>query len=192
MSDMKYQEDEFYISQVLNGKVQAYAFLVNKHKNMVFTLAYRMVKSREDAEEVAQDVFLKAFQCLDTFKGDSRFSTWLYRIVYNNSVNRIRKNKSNAALTDFIEDDDFYLDSDELQQLREKERKLYVKEAIDHLEEEDGFIVTLFYLEELTSASIAEITGLEETNVRVKLHRSRRKMHAYLQNRLQKEIKEIL
>ena len=90
---MNTSTDQIYIERVLNGKINDFAYLVNRYKNMVFTLALNIVKSREDAEEIAQDSFLKAFQQLHTFKGNSKFSTWLYTIVYRNSVSMLRKKK---------------------------------------------------------------------------------------------------
>jgi len=88
---MEHKEDGQYIKRVLNGETNAYAFLVNKYKPMVFSLALRMLKNREDAEEVAQDAFVKAYQSLSQFRGGARFSTWLYRIVYNTAVSRFRR-----------------------------------------------------------------------------------------------------
>ncbi|WP_349664185.1 RNA polymerase sigma factor [Cellulophaga lytica] len=82
--------DQYYIAKVLNGDPQAYTFLVNKYKDMVFTLAVRMLRNNEEAEEVAQDAFVKAYAKLNKFKGDSKFSTWLYKVVYNTSLDKIK------------------------------------------------------------------------------------------------------
>ena len=73
--------DENYIEKILHGDSNAFAFLIDKYKDMVFTLAIKMVKNREVAEEVAQDAFLKAYKYLPKFKGDAKFSTWLYKIA---------------------------------------------------------------------------------------------------------------
>jgi len=78
---MNTKPDEYYIDQTLNGNVNAFAFLVEKYKHMVYTLAIRIVKDREEAEEVSQDAFVKAFKNLDKFKGDSKFSTWIYKLL---------------------------------------------------------------------------------------------------------------
>jgi RNA polymerase sigma factor (sigma-70 family) len=191
---MKYLDDHVYIEKVLAGNVQAYALLVNKHKNMAFTLALRMLRNREDAEEVAQDGFLKAYHALKDFKGDSKFSTWLYRIIYTTSINRMRRKPPVSETIDeqSEHDIDFAFDEEELKSLRAKERSGYIREAIEKLEEDEALIVTLFYIECLTSAVICEITGLSDVNVRVKLFRARKKMHAFLHQRLRHEIKEIL
>ena len=81
------------ISAVLNGNQQAYAQIVQRHKAFVFTIVLRYIKSREDAEEVAQDVFVKAYRALADFKGASKFSTWLYTIVTTTCISFLRKKK---------------------------------------------------------------------------------------------------
>jgi RNA polymerase sigma-70 factor (ECF subfamily) len=78
---------------VLKGEQSAYTFLVEKHKNLVFSIVLKVLSSREDAEEVAQDVFLKAYQSLGSFEMKSKFSTWLYRIAYNAAISKTRKKK---------------------------------------------------------------------------------------------------
>ena len=91
---MDNNSDQIYIDKVLQGDTNAFAYLINKYKDMAYTIAIKIVKSHEDAEEVAQDSFLKAYEKLDSFKGNSKFSTWLYTIVYRNSITKIRKKKS--------------------------------------------------------------------------------------------------
>jgi RNA polymerase sigma factor (sigma-70 family) len=191
---MKYLDDHVYIEKVLAGNVQAYALLVNKHKTMAFTVALRILRNREDAEEVSQDAFLKAYHALKDFKGESKFSTWLYRIIYTTSINRMRKNKPRNETIDEHSDSDiaFAFPEEELKSLRTKERNLYVKEAIESLEEDEAVLVTLFYIEDLPSSALCDITGLTDANVRVKLFRARKKMQLFLQQRLNHEVKEIL
>ena len=87
------QSDEALITQALLGQQQAYAQLVERYQHYVFTLAVRMVKNREEAAEVAQDSFLRAFQYLADFRGEAKFSTWLYRIVHSVALNHLRKRR---------------------------------------------------------------------------------------------------
>src|SRR6478736_5420761 len=86
-------EDIDVIAQVLNGDQQAYSILVERHRNFVFTLVLRYIKSREDAEEVAQDVFVKAYRSLADFKGNSKFSTWLYTVTTTTCITFLRKKR---------------------------------------------------------------------------------------------------
>src|SRR6201991_2554666 len=91
------------IQQTLSGNQSAYAALVKRHQRFVFTLAMRFAKNREDAEEIAQDCFVKAYRALGTFKQDSKFSTWLYTITYTTAMTFLRKKRLN---TQSINDDD--------------------------------------------------------------------------------------
>ncbi|MDD7914620.1 RNA polymerase sigma factor [Polaribacter ponticola] len=86
-------KDQLYINKVINGDTNAFAYLVDTYKNMVFSLAFKMTKNREEAEEISQDTFVKAFKNLHKFKGDSKFSTWLYRIAYHACLDAIKKIK---------------------------------------------------------------------------------------------------
>src|SRR3954467_10703532 len=85
--------DSDIINQVVKGDQNAYATLVERYQNYVFTIVLRYVKSREDAEEVAQDVFVKAYRSLADFKGNSKFSTWLYTVATTTSITFLRKKK---------------------------------------------------------------------------------------------------
>ena len=85
--------DDIYIRQILKGNVNSYRYLVNKYKNMVFTIARDITKADLIAEEVAQDTFLKAYQNLERFKRKAKFSTWLYKIAVNESLRRMRKKR---------------------------------------------------------------------------------------------------
>ena len=101
MFNKTFRDDSYYVRKVLKGDRQAFAVLVDKHKSMAFKLAMGIAKNKEDAEEIAQDSFLKAFEALPKFNADSKFSTWLYRIVYNTAISKIRKKK---VLHDDIDD----------------------------------------------------------------------------------------
>ena len=92
---MEYISDEVYIKRVLSGDSRAFSCLVERHKAMVFTITLRITEQREDAEEVSQDVFLKMYQALHTFKGNSKFTTWLYSIAYNMAISHVRKSRPN-------------------------------------------------------------------------------------------------
>lgn len=191
---MNTSTDQIYIERVLNGKINDFAYLVNRYKNMVFTLALNIVKSREDAEEIAQDSFLKAFQQLHTFKGNSKFSTWLYTIVYRNSVSMLRKKKLKATDIDEAIVANYTTDIDfpQLQILKEDDQKKYVKLIVESLPETDAFLITLFYLDENSLDEIEEITGLSKSNIKVKLFRLRKKLYKELSLLLNQEIKELL
>src|ERR1700759_1252992 len=98
--------DTELIEQTLAGNQAAYADLVKRHQRFVFTLAIRFCKSREDAEEVAQDCFIKAYRSLASFQGQAKFSTWLYSIVYTTAMTFLRKKRID---TDSIDDEGTFI-----------------------------------------------------------------------------------
>ncbi|MEN8124431.1 MAG: sigma-70 family RNA polymerase sigma factor [Bacteroidota bacterium] len=186
--------DQIYIDKVLQGETNAFAYLVNKYKNMVYTLAKNILKNNEDAEEIAQDSFLKAFQKLDTFKGESKFSTWLYTIVYRNAISMIRKNKIATSDIDNYVIDNYSsgFDFPQIEAIKNGEQKKYVAKAISNLPETDAFLISLYYLNESTVDEIEKITGLTKTNIKVKLFRLRKKLYNELSLLLNDELKAIL
>jgi RNA polymerase sigma-70 factor (ECF subfamily) len=191
---MRYEDDNFYIDKILNGDDASFALLVDKHKKMAYNIAFRILKNREDAEEIAQDSFLKAYHSLREFKRESKFSTWLFRIIYNNSISRIRKKKLDINSYD---DEAFeWLEpvetSHELEKLHQLEQKKYVNEALNKLPGEDATVVSLFYLNESSVEEISEVTGLSQSNVKVKLYRARKKLHEELRQLLKEEVNEII
>ena len=98
---MRFESDSYYIEKVLNNDVAAFSKLIDKHKEMVFTVAVRILRNREDAEEIAQDTFIKAYKSLKTFKRESKFSTWLYRIAYNAAISKTRKKRLQTVDLDY-------------------------------------------------------------------------------------------
>ena len=190
---MEITTDQIYIDRVLDGDTNAFAYLIDKYKNMAYTISIKIVKNHEDAEEIAQDSFLKAYQKLDTFKGESKFSTWLYSIVYRNSISKIRK--KNIITTDIdafvLENHSTDFDFPQIEAIKNGEQQKYVAKAIDNLPEMDALLVTLFYLNENTIDEIVEITNLTKANIKVKLFRARKKLFNELSLLLKDELKSI-
>ena len=175
--------DQYLITCILDGDSNAFATLVQRHQTYVFTLVVRMIKTKEDAEEIAQDVFVKAFRSLKDFKGESKFTTWLYRIAYRTTLDHIRKNKKRQKTSELLEEiteNKIPLTEGPLERLENLEQKEFIKKCIDKLSESEAAIVTLFYFEELSIKEIGKITQLTEDNVKVKLHRSRKKLYHLL------------
>ena len=190
---MKYLEDNHYIDRVLSGDIAAYATLVSKHKNLVFSIALKILNNREDAEEVAQDCFLKVFQALKTFEKKSKFSTWLYRIVYNASISKTRKKKlelvpmDNYVIDNYTEDDV----AKGIDEIDPETQKVMIERAMSRLSEDDNLLITLFYKGENSIEDISNITGLSMSNVKVRLHRIRKKLHDELAVMMDKAINHL-
>ncbi len=190
---MEYRDDSYYIGKVLNGQTDEFANLINKHKEMVFSIARQITRNREDAEEITQDVFLKAFRKLGSFRQASRFSTWLYRIAYNETISRVRKREIQT-----VELEDQYTGSiteeevqNELAGLDEAEQKALIDNALNRLTDEDRILVTMFYLQEQSIHEISMITGMTDTNVKVKLHRIRKRIYIEMNEIINKEFRTL-
>jgi RNA polymerase sigma-70 factor (ECF subfamily) len=175
---MQMHEDNYYIDCIIKGDVNAFTTLVNRHKRMVYTFALKMVKVPEDAEEIAHDAFVKAYHSLRTFKRQSKFSTWLYRIVFNECVSRLRKKKFETISID--EPRFSYLEAEVtesfIKELNDKEQKEILMKAVNKLPDDERSVITLFYLQECSIKEIMEITEYTESNVKIKLFRGRNRL----------------
>jgi RNA polymerase sigma factor (sigma-70 family) len=175
---MEYQGDIFFIKEILKGDNNAFSYLVDKHKDHSFNLALRICGNNEDAEEVTQDAFIKAFRSLHQFKMKSSFATWLYRIVYNTAISCVRSRKrAPLSLEEFPADaTDFLSVSANEAEADEEYRRSLVNFAMQKISEEERGLIDLYYYEELKTEEIAEITGNSRSNVKIKLFRARQKM----------------
>lgn len=194
MSRMQVPNEEYHLQRVRKGDSQAYAILVEYYKDLVFTICKRITQNDEDAEECAQDTFVKAFRHLDGFKGEAKFSTWLFRIAYNTAISKQRRQRQEFHSTDERQVMNLSFEDTEngYRSLGAEQRRHYLQQAIGRLSPEDANLVTLFYYNELSMAEIQEVTGIELSNIKVKLHRARKKLHEHLQYLLKDELEEIL
>jgi RNA polymerase sigma factor (sigma-70 family) len=177
------REDQFYIKKVLAGDSSAFAVLVDRHKNDVFNICVKLLRNKEEAEEVAQDTFLKVFEKLNTFKEEAKFSTWLYRIAFNTSISQQRKSNAKQLDTNayYIEmySEDELIDQFNIETIEERERKL--KLAISKLNGEQQLLLQLYYDKDISVIEVAKITKLSQSNVKVKIHRARQKLFQLMQ-----------
>ena len=186
--------DNEIISRVLKGEQNAYAELVNRYQAYVFTLVLRMIKTREDAEEVAQDVFVKAYRSLADFRGESKFSTWLYTIANTTSITFLRKKKldvhslDNEKVFEVADSKDSGLRANLVEQ---KSRVNMVNEAIAMLSPDDAEIITLFYKAEQNLEEISRILRLETNTTKVRLHRARTRLKEKMEKNFSEEVKNI-
>jgi RNA polymerase sigma factor (sigma-70 family) len=183
------------IKKVLAGEQAAYADLVKCHQRFVFTLALRFTKNREDAEEIAQDCFVKAYRSLNNFQQTSKFTTWMYTIVYTTSMTFLRKRKLDTQSID-SEDSHVQLENHvsafNADQVEQKSKFAYLNQAIGQLLHDDAAIITLFYKGEQSLEEIAKALGMESNTVKVKLHRARLRLKEKLEGLLRHEVKELI
>ncbi len=188
------QNDNEIISRVLKGDHQAYSALVEQYQNYVFTLTLRMVKNREDAEEVAQDVFVKAYRSLADFRGASKFSTWLYTIVTTTCITFLRKKRLEVHSLDnehIFERADAQDSGMSANQVETKSRQGMVNRAIALLGPDDAQIITLFYKSEQSLEEIAQVLGIEPNAAKVRLHRARTRLKEKMETYFSEEVKDI-
>lgn len=189
ISQMSLQKDQHYIDKTIKGDANAFSVLVDRYKHMVYTLALRMVKNKEEAEEVAQDTFLNVYKNLNRFKGDSKLSTWIYKIAYNRSLDYVKKQGRGLETTTIDTYTEGYVRSIEntLDGLERKERRNIIKNAMQKLSGDDSFLITLHYYEELSLTEIATIMNQSANTIKVRLFRSRKRLAEILKERLEPE-----
>ncbi|MBE9584509.1 sigma-70 family RNA polymerase sigma factor [Mucilaginibacter sp. JRF] len=183
------------IEQSLAGDQSAYAELIRRNQRFVFTLALRFAKNREDAEEIAQDCFVKAYRNLQSFQGQSKFSTWLYSIVYTTAMTHLRKKR---VATDSIDDEDTFIQIEnkpsgyDVNNVENRSRSYYLNLAIGQLLPDDAAVITLFYKGEQSLDEIAQALNMEANTVKVKLFRARQRLKEKLERLLKHEAKELI
>ena len=181
---MDQSHEQEYIDKILNGETGLYSYFLESYSKQVFNLIIKIVHSQEDAEELTQDCFIKAFKKLSTFKRKSRFSTWIFRIAYNTAISSTRKKKREFPVID-----DFVLNNitdDEVNELLEKEHEEIelskMENAIDSLNDEEKSMLTLFYNENKSISDLSDIFEISGSNAKIKLHRIRKKLYVALKN----------
>lgn len=186
--------DNEIISRVLQGEQSAFAELVTRYQSYVFTLTLRMIKSREDAEEVAQDIFIKAYRSLADFRGEAKFSTWLYTITNTTCITFLRKKKldiyslDNEKVFESADNRDSGFSANLVEQ---KSRVNMVNKAIALLSADDVEVITLFYQAEQNLEEISRILGIETNTAKVRLHRARTRLKEKMEKHFSEEIKNI-
>lgn len=180
---MDKRDDSYFINLVLKGNIEAFSWLVEKHQDNVFNLAFRICGRREEAEEISQDSFMKAFRSLKEFRMKSSFSTWLYRITFNTAVSYVRiKKKGLLYLEEFpAEPGDFFIITGNEEEAEREYRKSLVSFALQKISEDERALISLYYYDELNVNEISEITGMSPSNVKVKLFRARQKMASIIE-----------
>ena len=172
--------DSQTISKAISGDPEALALLVNEYKDIAFNLALGIVKNKENAKDITQDSFLKVLENIKGFRNESKFSTWLYKIVYNQSMQFIQKTNSiNFSDINSVKDNDFIND---VSNGEDKYLELY--QTIDQLEDNERIVVKLFYLAGKSIKDINSISGLSISNIKVILYRARKRLNKKLTTEL--------
>jgi RNA polymerase sigma-70 factor (ECF subfamily) len=180
------ETDNEIIQNIRKGAKHDFALLVDRYKDKAMTLAMRMLRNPEDAEEATQDGFIRAYNALDRFEGSAKFSTWLYRIVYNVCLTKLGKRKEEFREIDY-DDETAYPSSGSIwpadSNYESREMVTIIKKVIEELPEKYSIILSLFYFQELSHEEICGVTQLPLGTVKTHLFRAR----VLLQQRLVKD-----
>lgn len=182
--------DEEIIGLVLDGDVQAFRHLVDRHTRIAYSTAFAVTRNHEDAEEIVQDAFLKAFSSLNSFGGRSKFSTWLFRIVYHRALNHMEKTRPQK--TDFTSAKEDFLITQDRERLIHKDQEVYIGKALEKLNVPDRLALSLYYLNEKSQQEISALTGWSLSATKLRIHRARSKFDEALEKILGNEKDNLL
>lgn len=194
MQNNVYRMDEQkWIERILAGDTQSFSCLVAKYERMAYTIAFRILENREEAEEAVQDAFVKMYRALAEFHFDSKFSTWFYRIVYRTALSALR---GQHIFADYEEAGAADLTEGELDtassMLEREDRREVIAQVLKKLPAEEALLLTLYYLEECSVEEIRKITELTPSNIKVKLFRGRKHFYETLQHQMKSETIDLL
>lgn len=175
---MENKADEYYIREVLKGDSGSFSRLVEKYQNLAFSLSLKILNQREDAEDSAQEAFIKAYNSLRTFNGKSLFRTWFFRIVYNTAIIKLRSHKkAELKIEDTrIAETELFETENTMSQFNTEDRLKYLKLGLEKLEPDEQALLHMYYYDDFPMDEVAKITGLTVSNVKVKIHRSRKRL----------------
>ena len=192
-----HDSDYDIIRKVRAGDSRSYALIVDSHKDRALTLAVRLMGNREEAEELVQDAFVRAFNNLGTFRGDSKFSTWFYRILYNLCMTRVTRRRGNperVVVDDETRLDDILVDRDQPsihEQVEDEEIREIIATEIESLPEKFKAVITLFYVQELTYGEMVRVLNTPVGTVKTNLFRARNLLKERVSRRMKGEMKAV-
>lgn len=188
---MRTDDINIHIRKVQNGDLNSFRFIIDSYKRMAMSLAHKIIKSREDAEDIVQDSFISVYNNISKYNFSVKFSTWFYKIVLNNALSFVRKSKP-----DFIDidnnDEILEIPDDSANELDGGDLSKVITMVFDDLSELDSTILKLYYYEDMKIEDIADILEIKYSNAKVILHRARNKFKEKLLGKYKKETKDLL
>ena len=178
------QEENRLLDRILGGEESVYATLVDHYKSYAFTIALKILNNKPEAEEAAQDAFIKAYRYLKSFNRQAKFSTWLYRIVFNTAISYKRKNR--VQFQD-IENMPLEYQGDSHIGLERNDKLVFVRQALNKLSEADRLAIQLYYIQEFSLDEVAGILNQPVNTVKVRVHRARQRVGDELKKILKEE-----
>lgn len=185
-------EDIILIDEAIAGKQEAYQKLMTKYRQLIYNLIFRMIRNKEDVQDLTQEAFIKAFNSLEKFDKQFSFSTWLFKIATNNCIDYLRKKKLNTFSIDKdigTEDDDFQFEIPDTESVPDRnildtERKKILEEAIESLPNKYKSVILLRHRDEKDYEEIAKKLKLPLGTVKAHIFRGRELLNKYLKDKL--------
>ena len=186
-------KDEEYINEIIeNQSWKSYRALVERYQNRVFTLCYKIIKNREEAEELAQDIFVQGFSKLKDLKDKNKFPNWIMKIAYSRAIDSVRKKRILTTEISGVKEALLKTEETPIKKSIDSNRKEILKMAINRLEKVEAVVVTLYYIEDLPIKDIAEITGLSLSNIKVKLFRARASLKTIISDIVKTDLEDFI
>lgn len=172
---MEQLTDEQLVDQIRQGDDDAYRLLIERHKNYIYTLVYRMVEHRETAEDLTQDIFIKLYRSIIYFRGESKFTTWLYRLAVNvvTDYRRAQKRKPHQTIVDKLKGWFGSRDEEPEAVAIQKEQQHMVQRLLSELPDKYRLILYLYHYKQLSYQEISEITELPLKTIETRLYRGK-------------------
>ena len=181
------EHDKLLIERIKKEDHEAFRLLVDKYKDQALSLAYTFLKDKAHAEDVLQEVFIRVYKKIKSFKYQSAFYTWLYRIVVNHCHNELRKRKRSD-----IEIEKIDLGEDSLSEHTDlNDKRAIIQASLDIMKFDEALVLKLFYLSELKMDEVVEVTEFSLSKVKVTLQRARKNLAVILREKFGKEIEEL-
>ena len=184
--------DNFYIEKILKGEHNAFQYFIKTYKRFAFSLSYAILKDKHLTEEAVQDSFVKAFNGLKSFKRNSRFQTWLARIVINESLKKAKVRATEKSIFNEISDVEIEVVNDSIDSLKLEEQRFFISVVFEQLSPDESLALELFYLKDNSLEDITELTGWSASKTKMLLLRGRKSFYYRLKKILKSEIKEII
>lgn len=172
--------DNQLIQNTLEGDSVAFRSLVIRYQDKMYSVCLSILKNRAEAQEAAQDTFIKMHRALKDYKADAKFSSWLYKIAYRTSLDYIRKRKNTSDL-DHVNQSELKASENRAESFENRELSKLLDQLIQELPDDEAGLIKMFYLEEMSIKELEEITGLSKSNVKVKLFRARKRLSEMIQ-----------
>jgi RNA polymerase sigma factor (sigma-70 family) len=195
MKELESSQINQVIERINHGDFNAFSIILNHYQHLAFTIAFRICKNREEAEDITQEAFLKVFRNINSFSQRSKFSSWLYRIIYTTTITKINKRKvdlTNNEVNHQSHDHASIVNNNSWDDMIKSDNLALIEKAIDQLRPTEGLVLTLYYLGEKSIEEISSITRYTKSNVKVQLHRGRKSLEIELRKVLGKEVNDLI